>query len=208
MSSATWVFAWPIIESDAVIAEKVLLRVADRLDHDRSKFLPTLTENRLASLFLKLHRLFPRESDPPHNSEFSGVSLRQQIGWFRNDVINALEARGTEEACREILRLANSLPKENVWLRWRYYNARVSKRRIAWTPPSPQTVLLLAKRSDRRLVRDAQDLLEVAMESLERFQAQLTQSTLPRSEVLWHWDGDATINAYQTVCHGPHLKSV
>ena len=38
-------------------------------------------------------------------------------------------------------------------------------------------------------MRDADDLLEVILESLARYQAQLTQSTLPRSEILWHWEG-------------------
>ena len=192
MPAATWDFAWPIVESDGEVAEKALLRVADRFDHDRKKFLPTLTENRLAALYLKLHRMFPPETDPPHNSGFSGVSPRQSVGWFRNDVIAALEARGTEEACREILRLANALPKHNVWLRWRLYTARMSKRRMSWTPPSPETLLLLAKRTEGRLVRDADDLLAVVMESLERFQTQLTQSTLPRSEVFWRYAGADT----------------
>ena len=143
-------------------------------------------------MYLKLHNLFPPETDPPHNSGFFGVSSRQAVSWFRNDVITDLEARGTEEACQELLRLANALPKHNVWLRWRHYNARTSKRRMVWNPPAPLTVLSLAKRSEGRLVNDADDLLEVVMESLERFQIQLTQSTLPRSERFWHWDGSDT----------------
>src|SRR5206468_2568511 len=129
---ATWSFAWPIVESDVAIAEKVLLRVANRLDHDRKKFLPTLTENQLAVLYLKVYNLFPPESDPPHQSGFSGVSSRQSVSWLRNEVINSLEARGTEGACRELLRLANTLPKEAVWIRWKHYNARQSKRRMSW----------------------------------------------------------------------------
>ena len=192
MPAATWDFAWPIVESDLALAERVLLGISDRFDHDRMKFLPTLTESKLAILYLKLHNLFPPETDPPRNSGFSGVSSRQSVGWFRNDVISTLEARGTEEACRELLRLANALPTHSVWLRWRHYNTRVSKRRISWSPPSPKTVLLLAKRAEGRLVRDVDDLLEVVMESLERFQVQLTNSTLPRSEVLWRYAGADT----------------
>ena len=44
MPAVTWNFAWPIIESDLVLAEEVLLQVADRFNHDRKKFLPTLSE--------------------------------------------------------------------------------------------------------------------------------------------------------------------
>ncbi|MBE0544866.1 MAG: hypothetical protein IH623_26300 [Verrucomicrobia bacterium] len=189
MPAAAWDFAWPIIEADMILAEKALLRAAHRLDHDRKKFLPMLTERQLADLYLKLHSLFPPETDPPRRNEASFVTPRDEIVHFRSDVINTLESRGTEEACKELLCLANALPKEGVWLRWRLYNARLSKRRFDWSPPPPKTFLLLAKRTEGRLVMDTDDLLEVVMESLKRFQTQLTQSTLPRSERFWHWDG-------------------
>jgi hypothetical protein len=192
MPAATWDFAWPIIESDSEIAKRVLLRVADRFDHDRKKFLPTLTESQLGAFYLKLHTLFPPETDPPHNRGFSGVSSRQAVSWFRNDVINTLEAHGTEEACSELLHLAAILPKHAVSFRWRHYNARTSKRRLSWTPPNPQTMLALAKSNEGRLVRDADDLLEVVTEALGRYQTQLTRSTLPRSEVLWRYEGADT----------------
>jgi hypothetical protein len=68
----------------------------------------------------------------------------------------------------------------------------MSKRRFGWSPPPPETFLLLANRAEGRLVRDANDLLEVVVESLARFQTQLTRSTLPRSERFWHWDGADT----------------
>ncbi|MEW6306596.1 MAG: hypothetical protein AB1705_24285 [Verrucomicrobiota bacterium] len=189
MSAAAWDFAWPIIEADAALAEKVLLRASDRLDHDRKIFLPTLTERQLADLYLKLNSLFSPETDPPRRKGVSGVTLRQSVAWFRNDVISALESRGTEASCDELLRLAKILPKESVWLRWRLYNARMSKRRFGWSPPTPEIFLLLAQRAEGRLVKDTDDLLDVVVESLARFQVQLTQSTLPRSERFWHWDG-------------------
>jgi hypothetical protein len=192
MPAATWDFAWPIVEADATFAEKVLLRASDRLDHDRKKTMPTLTERQLADLYLKLHSLFPPETDPPRQNKVSFVTPRDAIVHFRSDVINTLESRGTEEACNELSRLANALPKEGVWLRWRLYNARMTKRRFGWSPPSPEAFLLLAKRTEGRLVRDTDDLLEVVMESLVRFQTQLTRSTLPSSERFWHWDGADT----------------
>ncbi len=56
----------------------------------------------------------------------------------------------------------------------------------------PLTVLVLAARGEARLVVDADDLMEVVLESLSRLQTQLTQSTLPRSEDLWNWNGADT----------------
>ena len=189
MPAATWTFAWPIMENDKPLAEKVLLRVADEYDQARQQLLPPLTEKQLAGLYWELQSLFPPETDPPHSSGASFVTARKAVSWFRGDVISALEARGTEETCRELLRLADALPKEQIWLRRRYYNARTSKRRMAWIPPSSKTVLLLAKRGEARLVSDADDLMEVVMESLARLQIKLTHTTQPRAEDLWNWDG-------------------
>ena len=42
------------------------------------------------------------------------------------------------------------------------------------------------------MVRDSDDLLAVVVESLDRFQSQLTQSTLPRAEVFWRYEGADT----------------
>lgn len=192
MPTVAWDFAWPIIEADTALGEKVLPRAAERLDYDRRRILQTLTEHQLADLYLKLYTLFPVEADSPHRKIDSTVTPREAIVHFRGEVINVLESRGTEAACTELLRLANVLPKESVSLRWRLYNARVSKRRLTWNPPDPEAFLLLAERTERRLVRDADGLLSVVVESLGRFQTQLTGSTLPSSERFWHWEGADT----------------
>jgi len=191
MPTVTWNFAWPIIEASSTLAEKVLMRIADRMDYDRKKYLPLLTEKQLADLYLKVHSFFPPETDPDF-SRGGFVSPRQSVVRFRGDIIGTLEARGTDEACGELLRLANALPRESLWLRWRHYNARTSKRRKSWVPPAPGIVLALAARGEARLVSNADDLMEVVLESLERLQVQLIQSTLPRSEDLWHWGGADT----------------
>ncbi|MDL5050708.1 hypothetical protein QQ054_32430 [Oscillatoria amoena NRMC-F 0135] len=187
MPAVTWDFAWPIIETDSSIAEKVLLRVSYRFDYDPKKFLTTLSERQLADFYLKLQCLFPPETDPQPEKGASFIKPRDSMVHFRDDVINALESRGTDTACDELLRLANALPKEGVWLRWRLYNARLSKQRSSWCPPSPETFLLLSMSTKGHLVRDADDLLEVIMESLARYQVMLTQNT--RSERFWNWDG-------------------
>jgi hypothetical protein len=190
MAAQTWEFVWPILSADNALAETVLLRVADRIGYDHEKnMLPTLSERQLADLYLKVQELFPPSTDPKRDGEFGGVTPRMSVMDLRRNLITALEARGTEEACGELLRLSSALPEESIWLRWRYYTARTGKRRKAWVPLPPQTVLGLATRGDARLVQNADDLLEVVLESLERLQVQLTRNTLPRAEELWHWDG-------------------
>jgi hypothetical protein len=191
MPAATWHFVWPIIEADARLAKKVFWRIADGMHNERQNCLPTLTERQLADLYLKVRGLFPPETDPDF-TRGGRVGPRGMITQFRGEVVGALEARGTEDACRELLRLANTLPTESLWLRWRHYSARTGKRRKSWTPIKPSIVLQFVSREEARLVANADDLIDVLLESLERFQIQLTGSTLPRSDVFWHWDGADT----------------
>lgn len=138
MPSSTWDFVWPIVDADTKLAKQTLLRVSDCFYHKRGEILHALTENQLADLYLKLDSLFPPESDQPLKKEITFLAPRDTIVHFRNDVVNTLESRGTEEACKELLRLANTIQKESVWLRWRLYNARISKRRFDWPPPRPK----------------------------------------------------------------------
>jgi hypothetical protein len=189
MAAQTWDFVWPILDADNALAESILLRVADRIGYEAEKnLLPLLSEQQLADLYRKVQNLFPPSSDPKWGGGCGVVTPRMAVMDLRRNLITALEARGTEEACRELLRLADTLPEESVWLRWSYHRARESKRRKSWEPPSPQIVLGLATRCEARFVHDADDLLEVVCESLERLQVQLTQNTLPRAEDLWHWE--------------------
>ena len=187
----TWAFAWPILDQNKDLAKAILLRVADRVGSDKSEMLSALSEKQLADLYLKLCKIFPPTSAQPSGA-FRGVSAIDAVPVFSGNVASTLAARGTEDACRELLRLADELPDQRHWLRWKHHGARTSMRRIAWSPPDPKTVAALAQRGEARLVFDADDLLEVIMESLERLQTQLTQSTLPSSETLWHWEGADT----------------
>lgn len=190
MPAATWHFAWPIVEADAALAEKVMLHAGGDFKYESNRLLAELTERQLADFYLKVRSLFP----PAGISELPNavVTARQSIGQFRNNLISALEARGTDEACSELLRIANLVPEDALWVRWRYYNARTSKRRKTWSPPTPELLLRVALRTDLRLVNDADDLLEVIVESLERLQVRLTKSSLPGSEDLWNWEGADT----------------
>ena len=175
------------MERDSSLFEAVLLRVADRVDYDRKLMFPLLSEQQLGDLYLQVRKVFPPELDPPFKGGF--VPPRQSVVYFRNDLINALESRGTDAACQQLLRLASALPSESLWLRWRYNTARSSKRRQGWKPLHPKEVLELSLRSHARTIRDQSDLVALVIESLERLAVKLTRTTLPRSQDLWRWDG-------------------
>ena len=90
-----------------------------------------------------------------------------------------LRNRGTFEACRQIERIAEELPELRETLKWTLYQARAEARRRTWMSPEPEHVLALASRPAARLVQNGDQLLELLIESLERYQNIRTGETSP-----------------------------
>lgn len=108
---------------------------------------------------------------------------------MRGQIPGILAARATEAGCRELLRLASTLPEQSTWLRWTYRDAVQNVRRNSGTRLTPETVTSVLKNRHARLLNCDDDLLELVLESLERLQKTLTGQTLPALEDLWCWEG-------------------
>jgi len=171
MPAETWDIIMPILLAESGVAEKTVLEMAHEHHHETGRVHTALSEEQLAELYLLVRNLFPPETDPKFEGGF--VPPRQSVVDFRGSLINALELRGTPAACRQFLRLADALPSESLWLRWRYRNAVTVKRRKSWIPPTPKMVLELTTGAERRLVNDEYDLVELIIESLDRLQTSL-----------------------------------
>jgi hypothetical protein len=188
LPAATWDFVWPLIEANKDFAEHVLAKLAYGLDYSaKSAVLPSTSEQQLAEIYLLLNRIFPPETDPPFTSGF--VTARQEVPQLRADLIRALTARGTEEACKQLLRLSEAIPNQRIWLRWQYWGAMRLKRRKVWQPLSPLEVGSLLKNPAARIIEDEDDLANVVLESLGRLQTRLTKNSLPEVGHLWNYDG-------------------
>ena len=188
LPAPTWAVAWPFVQGSQELAEHVLLKLANGVDYSPSAaMLPSTSEHQLAELYLLLDRVFAAEQDPPIQGGF--VSPRQRIVHFRADVIQTLTARGTEEACRELLQLSEAMPNQRIGLRWRYWDAVRLWRRKEWHPLPPQTVCSLLDDPGARVIDDENDLLSVVLESLQRLQARLTKASPPEAALLWNYDG-------------------
>jgi hypothetical protein len=97
--------------------------------------------------------------------------------------------RRTDDACRELDRLAQVLSRQRGWLRRCYLDALRAKRRNLWTPPDPVIVGTLLDNASARMISDEHDLLEVVLESLDRFQHRLTKGQPPMATLLWNYTG-------------------
>ncbi len=124
----TWDFAWPIVEANSTLAEKIFLRVANRVDHSQKNFLPSLTEMQLASLYLKVGSI---ATEPTQRFSAGGfVTPRQNMVHFRSEIINSLESRVRMGLCR------SSVVGKNVTERKSGVSVAVAQRSNEQTPQS------------------------------------------------------------------------
>lgn len=184
----TWEIVWPLMVAHTEFAEHVLGKLAYGMDYSpKGAVFPLISENQLAEVYLLLNRVFPPAQDPPFTS--GTVTSRQAVVQFRADLIGALTARGTEDACKQLLRLSESVPSERLWFRWRYWEALRLKRRKGWQPLSPEVIRSVLENPAARVVEDENDLIDVILESLCRFQEHLTKSSPPQAGFLWNYEG-------------------
>lgn len=180
-----WNEIWPELEADPTLAENVLVGIDV---HDQRSFLhrsTSLTEKRLADLYLLMREIFPPAKDPRvPTGEVYSPTHRMEISRLRDGLPDTLAAMGTDAATDELVRIAKILPaKEAIWMRWRLRDAVVTVRRKAWQPPTANFVVSLVQKANRRWLSDEADLLNLVQESLARLQDHLVrQPNLLRRE--------------------------
>lgn len=183
-----WDVAWPLIASQRSLAEPVLARISHGIeDQSKKTFFPVLTENQLGDTYLLLNEIFPQAEDPPHTD--GEVSPRRAVVQFKGELIGVLTSRGTDAACQQLTRLSVALPSQRLWLRWRCTEAQRLKRRKSWQPASPDVVNKLLNSPKARVIENEGDILEVVLESLQRFQSYLTKHAPPAAGNLWNYTG-------------------
>lgn len=104
---------------------------------------------------------------------------------FRDSVLQQLISFGTFEA----LELLKSLKKKLKILPWDYYlnQAEEKVRLVTWAVPNAKDLLKLAEVAEKRLVNNADQLVDVIEEALERIQKKLHAETASVIE-LWNYN--------------------
>lgn len=173
----SWSKIWPAVQTDEDFGKQVILGVA----HKHESIGPRLNEDHLANLYVWLTRHFEA---PLHRSgEAHLVGSLEYIDMWRNAIIQLLIHRGSVRACEVIKKLQQELP-ELDWLKSVQVDAEAEARRATWVPMRPQDIVKLAADRNLRLVQSEDQLLQVLVESLERFQANL-QGETPEAQFLW-----------------------
>jgi hypothetical protein len=132
-------------------------------------------------------RRFPRDEDPDFD-EVHMVGPREEAAHRRDDLFHQLVREGTPEAVSAIRRIMGSgldaLPGE-----WRLAEAEAHLRGTTWSPVRFPVLSELAIRAGSRLVRSAEDLLDVVEDAFRSIQGRLTGAT-PESHLLWNTAGE------------------
>lgn len=178
-----WPAVWAVIQADEGFGRAVIEGLAGSFDRRGGRVAATLNETELGDLFVWVERHYPHATDPVHEGAHA-VGTREAVASWRDGLLTCLKDLGTEEACAELRRIAETFP-ELHWLTWTLADARDVMRRKTWRPPSPSQVLMLASDSQKRLVESGTKLLDVLIESLERLE-KLLQGETPAAVDLWN----------------------
>lgn len=172
-----WGIVWPAMQIDEDFGKQVILGIS----RDYESIGLRLNEDQLADLYVWLTRQF---ETPIHRSgEAYWAGPLDHVDLWRNAIIQILIHRGSVRACEAIKKLQRELPALD-WLKWVQVNAEAETRRATWVPARPQDIVKLAADRVRRLVQSGDQLMQVLVESLERFQS-LLQGETPEAPYLW-----------------------
>jgi hypothetical protein len=125
-------------------------------------------------------------SAPPLKIEKDKVSARERIEGLRNAIPEALLKLATESACEQLTRLAAEVPHWRTSLRWRLRDTRLAFFRKSWLGVRIDVLTAMAEKRERRWVRSEEDLQELILDSIARFQANLNRTEYPTVPDLWN----------------------
>lgn len=142
-----------------------------------------LNETQLANLYIWTECHYPHTEDPVYDTVHS-VESRESVANFRDGVLSQLRETGTLKACQEIQRIIQRFP-EHDHLNWHLLKAQNALRKKSWKPPEPSELLQLINDSNKRLIQDGNQLLDVLIEALNSLDKKFSDQT-PKVIDLWN----------------------
>lgn len=181
--SVVWMELWSYLTSSDDAAREFFQFAVRNRDFIAKAALDSLTDERLADLYLLISRLYPPEADPWHVGVFS-PGFRDNIQHLRSSLLQSLEGRKSETSVAALERIARTEPVRDhlvqLWL-----TARAAFHGEQWSGIEPREIIDLAERAELRIVESSAQLLDVIGESLVRLQDEL-QGEWRSVEGLWN----------------------
>ena len=182
---AGWTEIWPVLEQHPSFGKEAIASLAYGTFGGHG-FLKKLTEKQLGDFYLWMLVAYPLAVS---DHQFSGaVGPSQAAIMLRDQLLQTLKGRSTFAACEAIRDVMNSLP-QYPWLAFHLEEAEELARAATWQPVSPEQFLVLASNTSKRLLDNAEQLLDLILESLNRLVKKL-HGELPAIRDLWNIDKD------------------
>ncbi len=179
-----WETVWNILRKFPWEVRKMFLENDHLFGYGNQLGFDQFSERQLADLYLLLIQAFPE--DPVDNRESGAVYAIDHVQFFRSNCLNVLVARGTSEACDEMLRIVNATEGDmKIWLQWLLKDAESNRMRKDWVPADPRSLLKLRAHAGMRVVNSEAALLEVVLGSLDRLQV-LLHGENPAVQDFWN----------------------
>lgn len=161
--------------------KELFLSILDIYVNNTIPLLERITENQSAELFLWLLNNFPREDDP----DFEGAHMvgpRERVANYRDRILGHLTGKGTRQSIEALIYIQVKKPDFNM--KFYLIQAKKNFRKINWEPIQPKDLILLANNNKSRVINNSDDLLNLIIDSLERFEV-ILQGDNSLSSTLW-----------------------
>ena len=194
-SGEAWSDIWKIILADPSFGESFFLGIAQHYQFEGS-FLTHLSDEQLAELYVYLEQTFPRHADPRHTpGQAHWAGPRKSLVHLRDTIPQLIASRGTEEAVSAMRWIIAKLP-ELQWLSFQLLEAQRTMRMRTWCPLSPQELFQLLNSKSSVLVQSAEDLCELLVSTLRKFENDLHGEQAPVRNL---WDRQASGSTFRPV---------
>ncbi len=185
---AGWSMIWPILQENHDFGHALVESIAASTDRaSPAPFLDRLSEDHVADLYVWIVRQFPKQEGEEHD-DLESTGDRESMAFLRHGILRHLERRGTVASLAALDAIARDFPHLDWIARVRLEAEKVVMART-WTPHRLEDLRALTQDKDSRLVDGGDQLLDVVLESLGRYQCKLRGET-PASFMLWDRQAD------------------
>jgi hypothetical protein len=191
--SASWDLLWPVIVADEAFGRELFVGSLQGLSARGFGLGGKLDEEAIAQLYEWFYRVFPDKPETEESDRGWVMSGESDMMFVRSTLLEALVQRGSEAACRAIEGIA-ARNLEQEWWPSVLERAQRFTRQATWRGVTPETLRKLASGTDRRLVNDEAELMQVVEAALARIQLLLIGER-PMAQHLWNVVKDASTNA-------------
>ena len=186
-----WEIIKTIIQDDTEWGREVIKNVANEAQFKEGMF-ENYLEDQLADLYIWVSGQYPKDSDKKLTGGPKFLQPDDFISFWRDNIINYLEIKGTSESITALRKIIQYLPEIRETIAYRIIRAQEITRMKSWKPPKPQEIYDLFQNSRSRLIQSGEYLLDVIIESLERLEniLQGRQEYTPAAINLWDHRGN------------------